>query len=272
VSVALLTSGAAYADRVLLALGMAGVEVDAVLVVDARPRGRGGWRRAASATAKRPRTVAAAAAGRARSMLEGGGAQRWAGLAREVHRVGPLNGEEMLGRLRALAPDHLLLASVGIVGAEALGAVRLATLNAHPALLPWAPGLGVVERSLQRAVPVGASVHLVDAGVDTGAIVRRELVPALPLDTLGSLRAKAQERAALLLAQVVAEAPPREPPAAVAQPERWPACDWPPREEVARLEAEIRGGLAVRLYAEWSAFYGGMELPAAEVRSPAVVG
>jgi phosphoribosylglycinamide formyltransferase-1 len=48
-------------------------------------------------------------------------------------------------------------------------------VNVHPSLLPSFPGLRAIERAVEHGVKVtGVTVHFVDEGVDTGAIVLQE--------------------------------------------------------------------------------------------------
>jgi phosphoribosylglycinamide formyltransferase-1 len=64
-------------------------------------------------------------------------------------------------------------------------------LNVHPALLPAFPGLRAQRQALERGVRVtGATVHLVDEGVDTGPIVLQAAVPVLAGDTEETLSAR----------------------------------------------------------------------------------
>ena len=64
-------------------------------------------------------------------------------------------------------------------------------LNVHPALLPAFPGLHAQRRALEHGVKVaGATVHFVDAGVDTGPIVLQSAVPILHDDTEDTLAAR----------------------------------------------------------------------------------
>ena len=57
-------------------------------------------------------------------------------------------------------------------------------LNIHPSLLPRFPGLHPQRQALAAGVSTsGCTVHLVDAGVDTGPVVLQRSVPVLPDDT-----------------------------------------------------------------------------------------
>lgn len=79
-------------------------------------------------------------------------------------------------------------------------------VNVHPALLPAFPGAHAVEDALAAgAAESGATVHLVDEGVDTGAVLRQEAVAVLPGDTAASLHARIQAVEHRLLPEVVRE-------------------------------------------------------------------
>jgi phosphoribosylglycinamide formyltransferase-1 len=61
-------------------------------------------------------------------------------------------------------------------------------VNIHPALLPAFPGLDAQRQAWEHGAKVsGATVHLVDEGLDSGPIVAQEAVPVLPSDTPESL-------------------------------------------------------------------------------------
>jgi phosphoribosylglycinamide formyltransferase 1 len=52
-----------------------------------------------------------------------------------------------------------------------------AVINVHPSLLPAFPGLGAIEQALAYGVKVfGVTVHFVDAGVDSGAVILQRAV------------------------------------------------------------------------------------------------
>lgn len=68
-------------------------------------------------------------------------------------------------------------------------------LNIHPALLPAYPGARSWEQALNHGAKIsGCTVHLVDAGTDTGPILVQRAVPVLEDDTPESLHQRIQEQ------------------------------------------------------------------------------
>lgn len=67
-------------------------------------------------------------------------------------------------------------------------------LNVHPALLPAFPGLHAQRQALEHGAKVsGATVHLVDAGLDSGPILLQEAVPVREDDDAERLAARILE-------------------------------------------------------------------------------
>ncbi|MCW2653781.1 MAG: Phosphoribosylglycinamide formyltransferase [Mycobacterium sp.] len=99
-------------------------------------------------------------------------------------------------------PD--LIVSVGfmkILGPQFLSQYIGRVVNTHPALLPAFPGAQAVPATLAYGVKVtGCTVHLVDAGTDTGPVLAQEAVPVLVDDDEASLheRIKVVERRLLV--------------------------------------------------------------------------
>lgn len=80
-----------------------------------------------------------------------------------------------------------------IVGAPLLEAFPSRILNVHPSLLPSFPGLHAPQQALDHGVKVtGCTVHVVDAGTDTGPIVAQQAVEVRDGDDAASLHARIQ--------------------------------------------------------------------------------
>ncbi|MDH4177651.1 MAG: phosphoribosylglycinamide formyltransferase [Thermoleophilia bacterium] len=79
-------------------------------------------------------------------------------------------------------------------------------VNTHSAPLPAFPGAHPIEDVLAaRVSETAATIHWVDEGVDTGAVIRAERVPVEVGDTPESLRARVQAVEHRLLPAVVRE-------------------------------------------------------------------
>ncbi|MBD0349097.1 MAG: phosphoribosylglycinamide formyltransferase, partial [Thermoleophilia bacterium] len=79
-------------------------------------------------------------------------------------------------------------------------------VNTHSAPLPDFPGARPIEDVLAAGVrETAATVHYVDEGVDTGAVIAAERVPVLADDTAETLRARVQSVEHRLLPRVVRE-------------------------------------------------------------------
>lgn len=102
----------------------------------------------------------------------------------------------------ALAPDLVLCAGfMRILDSAFVARFAPRLVNSHPALLPAFPGAHGVRDALAYGVRVtGATVHLVDAGVDTGPIVAQQCVEVRADDDEATLheRIKAVERTMLV--------------------------------------------------------------------------
>ena len=109
---------------------------------------------------------------------------------------------ELTERVGAYAPDLVVSAGfMKLVGADFLAAFGGRMINTHPALLPSFPGMHGPRDALAYGVKVsGATVFLVDAGVDSGVILAQRAVPVLDDDTVESLheRIKVAERDLLI--------------------------------------------------------------------------
>lgn len=105
----------------------------------------------------------------------------------------------------AFSPDLVVSAGfMKILGPAFLARFAGRCLNTHPALLPSFPGAHGVRDALAYGVRVtGCTVHLVDAGVDTGPIVAQVAVTVADEDDEGSLHERIKTVERELLTEVV---------------------------------------------------------------------
>jgi phosphoribosylglycinamide formyltransferase 1 len=80
-----------------------------------------------------------------------------------------------------------------LLGVEFLDRFPDAVINVHPSLLPAFPGLHAIEQALAYGVKVfGVTVHFVDAGVDSGAVISQQALElpdaSDPSEVLAALR------------------------------------------------------------------------------------
>jgi phosphoribosylglycinamide formyltransferase-1 len=115
-------------------------------------------------------------------------------------------------------PDLVVLAGfMKLVGPAFLALFGGRTVNTHPSLLPSFPGMQAPKDALDFGVKVtGATLFVVDAGVDTGPIIAQVAVPVLGDDDAETLheRIKVHERAMLVewIGRLVREASTGETP------------------------------------------------------------
>ncbi|GAA2857688.1 phosphoribosylglycinamide formyltransferase [Microbacterium arabinogalactanolyticum] len=111
-------------------------------------------------------------------------------------------GEELAEQLDAWQPDLIVLSGLmRLLPAAVVARYAPRIVNTHPAYLPEFPGAhGVRDALAAGAEQTGASVIVVDDGVDSGPILAQERVAVLPGDTEATLheRIKPVERRLLI--------------------------------------------------------------------------
>ncbi len=90
--------------------------------------------------------------------------------------------------LRALALDYVIGVHFPLLVPDAvLELPKHGVLNLHPAYLPWGRGWHTPSWAILEDTPVGATLHFMDSGVDTGDIVDQQRLEVSPGDTADSL-------------------------------------------------------------------------------------
>ena len=106
----------------------------------------------------------------------------------------------------AHSPDLVVSAGfMKILGKQFLSKFQGRILNTHPTLLPAFPGAHGVADALAHGVKVtGCTVHLVDAGTDTGPILAQQPIPVLDDDDEETLHERIKVTERRLLVDVIA--------------------------------------------------------------------
>ncbi len=109
-------------------------------------------------------------------------------------KLEPAAEQRVVELLREAGVEWVVLAGyMRMIKAPLLEAFAGRILNIHPSLLPAFPGLEAWKQALAAGVAeTGCTVHYVDAGMDTGAIIAQSRVPILPGDTAETLHARIQ--------------------------------------------------------------------------------
>jgi phosphoribosylglycinamide formyltransferase-1 len=111
-------------------------------------------------------------------------------------------GDELLAQIEQWQPDLVVLSGfMRLVPPRVVAALAPNLINTHPAYLPEFPGAHGVRDALAAGVDqTGASVIVVDEGVDSGPILAQRRIPVLPGDDASSLhdRIKVVERELLV--------------------------------------------------------------------------
>ena len=114
-------------------------------------------------------------------------------------------GEALLRTLESYSPDLIILSGfMRLLPANVVERFQPRIINTHPAFLPEFPGAHGVRDALGAGVTeTGASVIVVDNGVDTGPILAQERVAIHPGDDEESLHARIKVVERRLLLDVV---------------------------------------------------------------------
>jgi len=109
-------------------------------------------------------------------------------------KMTPESETELVRLLQESGVDFVVLAGfMRVIKEPLLTAFPGRILNIHPSLLPAFRGLEAWRQAVEAGVAeAGCTVHLVDAGVDTGKILGQSRVPVLPDDSAETLHARIQ--------------------------------------------------------------------------------
>lgn len=114
-----------------------------------------------------------------------------------VENVNDARSIEFVGRH---APDLIAVCGTGVIKPAVFTQARLGAINIHTGITPEYRSADPIFWALYCGEPdnVGVTIHHVDAGIDTGAIIRQSTVAVGAGDTLASIYARCVARGAEL--------------------------------------------------------------------------
>jgi methionyl-tRNA formyltransferase len=137
-----------------------------------------------------------------------------ASMARECRRPGittiitdDVNSPNMLAKLEALAPDLLVsLYTMHIYRKPVLGIPRFGAITSHPAILPNYRGLEVFFWAMANdEKTTGVSVFTLDTRIDAGLVIRDEVLPISPEQSMADVYRMITECAGRLLVLAIGD-------------------------------------------------------------------
>jgi methionyl-tRNA formyltransferase len=121
--------------------------------------------------------------------------------------VGDHNDQQSLDMIRAQSPDAIAFTGGGLIRRDLLGIPKLGVLNCHMGQLPPYRGMDVVEWPVLETTagfpPLGLTVHSMDAGVDTGPLLRVEKFELEPTDDFARIRERLTARMPTMMFEVL---------------------------------------------------------------------
>jgi hypothetical protein len=132
---------------------------------------------------------------------EGASLQGWARAhGAGFHVLKDLSGPAPAALVSESRASVLVFTGGGLIRAPLLTAAPLGVLNCHPGLLPRYRGSDPIQWAEWYGDPTGLTVHVMDAGVDTGPILMTRAEPRAPGESIASYKTRTQLVAAEMLA------------------------------------------------------------------------
>jgi len=126
----------------------------------------------------------------------------------DVYQPASLSSEDARMRIASARADFLVVAAYGLILPEpVLSLGRFGALNIHASLLPRWRGAAPIQRAILAGdAETGITIMRMDAGLDTGPMLRQARLPISPQDDAGSLHDKLAALGARTIVEVLAEA------------------------------------------------------------------
>ncbi|HIH89250.1 TPA: hypothetical protein HA344_08600, partial [Candidatus Bathyarchaeota archaeon] len=105
----------------------------------------------------------------------------------ERYSVPHHNKAESRELLERLKPDLVVLGGTRIIKPAIINIPKDGMVNSHPGLLPECRGSASVAWSIYFDIPIGCTIHFIDPNIDTGPIIKKQIIPVHRGDTYEKL-------------------------------------------------------------------------------------
>lgn len=120
-----------------------------------------------------------------------------------VCKVDTLSSAKAIEKSKSIQPDIIVYSGGGIIREKLIDTSKNAVLNAHSGPLPKIRGMNGIEWSIINGLEPTTTIHLIDAGIDTGNIIYKEKIPIQASDDIYDIRGKATVHNIHLLSKVL---------------------------------------------------------------------
>jgi folate-dependent phosphoribosylglycinamide formyltransferase PurN len=115
--------------------------------------------------------------------------------------VWEINGHRTAESIRKHKIDYLIYAGGGLLKENLIDSVNVAILNCHSGPLPHVRGMNAAEWTICEGLPPEITIHCIDKGVDTGAIIKKRTNTPFHGMSLDQFRGLTAARCARTLAE-----------------------------------------------------------------------
>lgn len=153
---------------------------------------------------------------------------------------GNINDKESRAQLEAWQPDLVISTNFShYIGKSARRIARLGTWNLHKALLPEYRGMAPNFHALREGKEqVGVTLHVVEKGFDTGAVVTQKAIDVDAGDTVYALNCRASDIGGQMMADFLNELDPDDILVSPQPEGDWKDYTYPTREEVKEFRSK----------------------------------
>tara|TARA_B110000495_G_C23043752_1_gene628666 strand:+ start:9782 stop:10450 length:669 start_codon:yes stop_codon:yes gene_type:complete len=121
----------------------------------------------------------------------------------DIHYVENHNDDCCENLLTSYSPDYVILGGTRILKDHIIKTAKYGFINSHPAILPQYHGLDCVGWSILNDDLVGATIHFIDIGIDSGPIIKKGTITYDDCKSLIEVRIKAMKKCISLLVDIL---------------------------------------------------------------------